>query len=541
MAEKKKTKKKEDAPRWRVLACDGVAEEGLALLKADPEIETVISPSLSPAELREKLPGFQALIVRSQTKVTAAALETARDLKIIARAGVGVDNVDVSSATHRGIVVCNSPSGNTMAAAEHTWALLLALSRNISQADVSMKQGEWKRAKFVGVELYGKTLGVVGLGKIGGEVARRGLAFGMRVLGCDPFVSPEQAQRLGVALVELPEVLAEADYMTLHLPFTKGTANLIDAAALARCKPGMRLINCSRGGIVDEAALAAALQEGKLAGAACDVFAKEPPEGSPLLAAPNIILTPHLGASTQEAQIKVAVDVAEQVVEVLHGKPARSAVNVTGISPELLALLGPYLELAEKIGSLHAQLLEGQLTEAELTFSGDLAEHETAPLTTAFLKGLLERSREEPVNMVNARIIAESLGLRIREITTSGAEDYSSLLSACVKTEKEQRAIAGTLFGKKEGRIVRFDDYPIDFSPSGHMLFTLHHDRPGVIGAVGNLLGDNKINIAAMYVGRRRPGDLALMVLAVDSPISAPLIRRIDALPDMVRSQLVEL
>ncbi|NIM06379.1 MAG: phosphoglycerate dehydrogenase, partial [Armatimonadetes bacterium] len=502
--------------------------------------EVVISPSLSVEELKEKIPDYHALIVRSQTKVTAEALEPAKQLKVIARAGVGVDNVDIPAATRRGIVVCNSPGGNTLAATEHTWALLLALSRNVPRAEASLRQGEWKRSQFVGVELYGKTLGVVGLGKIGSEVARRGLAFGMKVLAHDPFISVEQAQRLGVSLAELPDLLAQSDYVTLHLPLTKSTQQLINAETLALCKTGMRLINCSRGGVVDEAALAEALKNGQLAGAACDVFENEPPEGSPLLGAPNAILTPHLGASTKEAQVKVAVDVAEQVLEVLRDRPARSAVNAMGFAPELLELLGPYLELAEKIGSMHSQLLEGQLTEAELTYSGDLADTETAPLTMAFLKGLLGRSQEEPINMVNARLVADSLGLQVKETKTSAAQDYASLLSARVRTGKEEHLIAGTLFGKKEGRIVRFDDYPVDFAPSGPMLFALHYDRPGVIGAVGTLLGSNKINIAAMHVGRHRPGDFALMVLAVDSPISASLIKKIDEVEHIVSSRLVE-
>ena len=537
----KAEKKKRAAPCWRVLACDGVSEEGLAVLRQESRIEIISSPPLSPAELKEKIGDFDALIVRSQTKVTAEALAATKRLKVIARAGVGVDNVDVEAATRRGIVVCNSPGGNTMAATEHTWALLLALSRNLPQADASLKKGEWKRSQFTGVELYGKTLGVVGLGKIGSEVAKRGLAFGMRVLAHDPFISQEHAHRLGVSLAELPEILAQSDFVTLHLPLNRNTQNLINAAALASCKPGMRLINCSRGGVVDEAALAEALRAGKLAGAACDVFAKEPPEGSPLLGAPNIILTPHLGASTQEAQVKVAVDVAEQVLEVLQDRPARSAVNAVGFAPELLELLGPYLELAEKIGSLHSQLLEGQLNEAELICSGELAEMETAPLATAFLKGLLGRSREEPVNMVNARLVAETLGLKVKESKTTTTEEYASLLSARVSTEKEQRTISGTLFGKKEGRIVRFDDYPLDVIPSGTMLFTQHWDRPGVIGAVGTLLGNNKVNIASMQVGRRRPGDFALMVLAVDNTVPEALIRELDKLPHMVRSRLVEL
>jgi len=454
---------KKSVALWKVLACDGVSEEGLAVLRKDPAVEVVISPALSEGELCEKLPGYQALIVRSATKVTAKALAAATDLKIIARAGVGVDNVDIPAATQRGIVVCNSPGGNTMAATEHTWALILALARNLPAADASLKKGEWKRSQFVGVELYGKTLGVIGLGKIGSEVARRGLAFGMKILANDPFVSPENAQKLGVALAEIPEIVAQADFLTLHMPLNKDTQNLIDAKMLKLAKPELRLINCSRGGIVEEAALAEALQKGQIAGAACDVFSKEPPEGSSLLGAPKIILTPHLGASTQEAQVKVAVDVAEQVLEVLHNRPARSAVNVSGIAPELLAVLAPYLDLAEKTGRLHSQLLEGQIVEAELTFSGELTERDTSPLTTAFLQGLLSRIREEPVNMVNARFLAEAAGLKVKEITTSAAGEYASLLSAKVSTEKESRTIAGTLFGKKEGRIVSFDDYPVDF------------------------------------------------------------------------------
>ncbi len=521
----------EQRRKWRVLVSDKLAEEGLAALRESPDVELMIKTDLTPEQLLREIETADALLVRSATKVTAQVMEAGKRLQVIGRAGVGVDNIDVEAATRRGVVVCNSPEGNTAAAAEHTWALLLAVARSIPAADTSTKAGEWKRSAFMGVELLNKTLGVIGLGKIGAEVAARGEAFGMRVLGSDPFVSAERAERMGVELVELSELLARSDFITLHVPLTKDTRGMLNEKSLKQVKPGVRIINCARGGVVDEAALAEAIKGGRVAGAALDVFEKEPPTDSPLLGMDKVVLTPHLGASTEEAQVKVAVDVGQQVLEVLHGRPARSAVNVMPVSAETLRMLQPYLTLAEKLGRFHAQLAEGPMVSAEVIYAGQLADEDTQLLTRAFLKGLFQPILDIPVNIVNARLVAETRGLRVIESRSRESEDYVSLITAQVTTDGEERMIAGTLFGRSEPRIVRMDHYRVDFVPSGFMLVSVHIDKPGMIGRVGSILGQHGINIAGMHVGRAqpRPGGKSVMVLALDNPV-----------PDQVRGLLLE-
>jgi D-3-phosphoglycerate dehydrogenase len=513
----------------------------LALLRADSDVEVSVQRGLAPEALIQTIGDYHALVVRSETKVTAPVIEAGTNLRVIGRAGVGVDNIDVAAATRRGVVVCNSPEGNTIAATEHTLALLLAVSRNVPQADASLRAGRWERSKFVGVELYNKTLGVIGLGKIGAEVARRALALGMRVIANDPFVSGELAQRLGVEMVELPELLRSADYLTLHVPVTKETRYLLGRDEFVQMKDGVRIVNCARGGVIDEAALAEAVGAGKVAAAAVDVFEKEPPQGSPLVGLDNVITTPHLGASTQEAQIKVAVDVAQQVLEVLRGRPARHAVNVSPVPPEALAALEPFLSLAERMGKLHAQLWETYPTAVEVTCRGDMAEHDTSVLTRAFLMGLLQPVLEEPVTLVNAGLVAEARGLAVRESRSRTSEDYASLVTIGVSVGKETHSMSGTLFGTKELRIVRLDDYRVDFAPEGLMLFSMHYDRPGVIGKVGTILGASGVNIGAMHVGRAKPGGKALMILAVDSPLPEETRQRILQVDGIFSATVVEL
>jgi D-3-phosphoglycerate dehydrogenase len=524
-----------------VLVSDAISEEGLAVLRADPDVEVTARTDLSAEQLLEAIPEYHALMVRSQTKVTREVIEGGRQLVVIGRAGVGVDNIDVAAATERGIVVCNSPGGNTIAATEHTLALLLAVSRHIPQANASAKAGEWKRSKFLGVELYNKTLGIIGLGKIGSEVARRMKAMGMEVVAYDPKIGPETAARLGVELVELEELLARADYITLHAPLTRETRHLIGAKELARAKDRVRVINCSRGGLVDEEALAEALRCGKVAAAACDVFEREPPEGSPLLEMDNVIVTPHLGASTEEAQVKVALDVGRQIVEVLNGRPAYSAVNVAPLSPEALAVLQPYLGLAEKLGRLQAQLNEGRFLEAETVYSGELGEQDCRVVTAAFLKGLLENVLDVPVNYVNAELAAEQRGVKVTESKSSTPHDYASLISARVSTDQSSHVVAGTVFGKRDLRVVGIDEYRVNFCPDGHMLIAMHWDRPGVIGKVGTILGNGGVNIAGMQVGREQPRGFAVMVLTVDSPIPEELMAQVSQVDSIVSSRLVEL
>jgi len=529
--------------KWRVLVSDSLSEEGLVPLRESPDIELVVKPGLKPDELKQEIKEANALLVRSATRVTADIIEAAPNLIVIGRAGVGVDNIDVEAATRRGVVVCNSPEGNTIAAAEHTLALMLAVARNIPSASSSVAAGEWKRTAFLGVELLDKTLGIIGLGKIGSEVAMRAQAFGMKVIGHDPFITADHASRLGVEIADLPELLQRSDFITLHVPLTRDTRHLIGEETLAKVRPGVRIINCSRGPVVDEAALAKAIQEGRVAGAGLDVFEKEPPSDSPLLALSQVVLTPHLGASTAEAQMKVAVDVAQQVAEVLHGRPARSAVNVIPISSDALRTLEPYLPLAEKLGRLQGQLAERPITSVELIYAGRLAEEDSRLLTRAFLKGLLQPILDEPVNLVNSAVVAQERGLRVTESHSRQPEDYVSLITSRVRADAEERTIAGTLFGHSEARIVLMDQYRVDFSPSGYMLVSLHIDRPGMIGKVGTLLGRHNINIAGMHVGRTqpRPGGPSVMVLALDSPVPPQVLEELRRVDGIITAQLVEL
>jgi D-3-phosphoglycerate dehydrogenase len=532
-----------ETKRWRVLVSDKLADEGLAVLREHPRVDLVVKTGLEPEALKEELREAEALLVRSATRVTADLIASAPKLAVIGRAGVGVDNIDVAAATQRGIVVCNSPEGNTVAAAEHTIALMLAIARDVPAASASVAAGEWKRGAFMGVELLNKTLGVIGLGKIGSEVAGRAVAFGMRVIGHDPFVTSERAERLGVEIVDLDELLSRSDFITVHVPLTRDTQHLIGKANLAKVKPGVRIINCSRGAVIDEAALADAISEGTVAGAGLDVFEKEPPTDSPLIGLKNVVLTPHLGASTTEAQVKVAVDVAQQVIDVLEGRPARSAVNVIPVSPEVLRALEAYLPLAEKLGSLQGQLAERPVRSVELVYAGELAEQDTRLLTRAFLKGLLAPVIDEPVNLVNASIIAESRGLQVIESRSRQSEDYVSLITSRVSADDTHRSIAGTLFGRSEARIVHMDGYRVDFAPQGHMLVSMHIDQPGMIGHVGTILGRHGVNIAGMHVGRERPrpGGLSVMVLAVDGPIPPHVMDELRQVDGIETAQLVEL
>ena len=523
----------------KVLVSDPIAKEGIELLQKHFDVD--VKTGMEKQQLIEIVGDYDALAVRSETKVTADVLEAAKNLKIIGRAGVGVDNIDVPVATQKGIIVVNSPAGNTIAAAELTMAMMLSLSRNIPQGHNSLRSGEWKRSKFVGNELYGKTLGVFGLGKIGSEVAKRALSFEMTVVGCDPFVSEDYARKMGVELVSLDELLKRSDYITVHVPLTKDTRGAIGAKEIGKMKPGVRIINVARGGIVDEAALAKAVEEGTVAGVAFDVYEQEPPPGeNPLLGLDKAITTPHLGASTEEAQINVAVDVAEQIIDVLNGRPARSAVNMPALSTEVLAAVDPYLVLGERIGAMATQLTDGAIQSIEISYCGELSGLETGLVGRAVLKGLLQPILTESVNLVNAPIIAENRGIRITESKSPAPEDYTSLLAVTVKTDGSQKEIEGTLFGKKDIRIVQIDGYPIDIVPEGFMLVTTHIDKPGVIGKVGTLLGGYDINIAGMHVGREDIGKRALMVLNVDDPIPESVMKQITELDGVDTARLVQ-
>ncbi len=498
---------------FKVLVADAIAEEGIELLRQSAEVD--LRTGLSERELIGIVGDYDALVVRSETKVTAPILEAGAGLQVIARAGVGVDNVDVEAATKHGILVVNAPLGNTIAAAEHAFALMLALARRVPQADASVRAGEWKRSKFLGVELKGKTLGIVGLGKIGMEVARRARAFGMSLVGYDPYVPASATESLGVKLFPLDEVLSQSDVVTVHVPLLPSTRNLIGRRELESCKPGALILNVARGGILDEAALVEALESGRIGGAALDVYTREPlPEDSPIRSAPNTVLTPHLGASTREAQVKVAIEIAEQVVDVLNGRPVRGAVNAPALPPETLAEVGHYMELADKLGRLFTQLHGHSLNSLEIVYSGELANRDTRPLRGAVLRGLLEPISTERVSVVNAELIARERGIHLSETTGVARAGYTST----IELKSPGSSLEGTVLGE-ELRVIGFNDYPVDFIPSGHFLFCPHTDRPGVIGAIGTVLGRNNVNISAAMSGRLAPRGDTMLVLTLDEPV----------------------
>lgn len=510
----------------KVLVSDPIDQAGIDILS---QVATVdIKIGLTPEQFVQVIPEYDALMIRSGSRITKEIIEAGHQLKIIGRAGVGVDNVDVPAATRQGIVVVNSPEGNTIAAAEHAIAMMLALSRYIPDANASVKRGEWDRKTFVGAEVYKKTLGVVGLGKIGSHVATAAKAMGMKLLAYDPFISTERAEQLGCRLVEVDILLQEADYITLHIPKTPETTHLINAAALAKMKPNARIVNCARGGIIDEAALGEALRAGKIAGAALDVFEEEPLKESPLKAlGKEIILTPHLGASTTEAQVNVAIDVAEQIRDVLLGLPARSAVNIPGLSPDILEELRPYMQLAETLGNLVGQLAGGRVDLLNVKLQGELATNKSQPLVVAALKGLLSQALRERVNYVNASVEAKERGIRIIETRDAALRDYAGSLHLSAKGSMGEHSVTGALLGDGEIRITNIDEFPINIPPSSHMLFTLHRDMPGIIGKLGSLLGSFNVNIASMQVGRKIVRGDAVMVLSLDDPLPDGILTEI--------------
>jgi D-3-phosphoglycerate dehydrogenase len=517
----------------RILVAEPIAAEGVALLRTSHEVDE--RPGLSRDELCAILPDYDALIVRSQVKVDAGLIAAGTRLVVIGRAGVGVDNVDLDSATRAGIMVVNAPTGNTIAAAEHTLALLYGLARRTAPADASVRRGEWKRAQFTGLELRGRTLGIVGLGKIGQAIAARALAMEMTVLAVDPFVTAEQATNHGVELVELDELLARADVVTVHVPMTRSTRGLIGREAIAKLKPGSIVLNVARGGVVDEAAVAEALRSGHLGGAGIDVFEHEPPTDSPLLDAPNTLLTPHLGASTAEAQILVAEEVAAQVLDVLDGRSARYAVNAPLLTPETARAIAPYLPLAEVLGRFFAQFSRGGVRTLTFEIAGELAEHDGTPLTAAVLRGLLETATTERVNLVNAGALAKARGITVVERKTPDAGAFAALLTLSGETGGRTTVVAGTV-AAGEPRITRLDDYHLDMAPADTMLITRHMDRPGTVGRVGIMLGEADVNISAMHLARSRPREDALMILALDDDVPESVseaIRHQEAVRDL--------
>lgn len=508
-----------------VLVADPVDENGLALLRASTRLEMV---SGDRAGLERDLPFAQALLVRSETRVTAALLDAAPNLRVIGRAGAGVDTIDVEAATARGIVVVNAPGGNAVAAAEHSLALMFALARRVAAADASMKRGQWSRAAFLGSELTGKTLGLVGLGRVGSEVARRALGLDMRVLVFDPYVPDEHARHLGLEPVELEPLLESADIVSLHVPLTEATRGILNADRIGHMRRGAFLINCARGGLVDEAALLDALDEGRLAGAGIDVFSREPVSADdPLPRHPRVVATPHLGASTVEAQANVATQVASEVLAVLEGRPAQFAVNAPSLRPEDVEFLEPYMALVVMLGKLATQLADDRLRSAEISYRGEVADRHVGVLTAAAVQGLLEPISDTPVNLVNARLLAQQRGLDIVETRSTTPAHYTSLVRVTVNTRAGSTSVAGVI---SDGRanVVQINEYELHLPPTpGYVLVTQHVDRPGIIGLVGTLLGEADINISSMQVGRQAPRGQALMLLSVDEPVPPAVIERI--------------
>ncbi|MBU1727589.1 MAG: phosphoglycerate dehydrogenase [Candidatus Omnitrophica bacterium] len=526
----------------KILISDPLSEEGVQILKDVKEFTVDVVTDLKPDALKEKIKDYDALVVRSATKVTKDIIAAASKLKVIGRAGVGLDNVDLDSATQKGIIVMNTPGGNTISTAEHTISMILSLSRNIAQANASMKKGEWKRSKFMGVELYGKSLGIVGFGRIGREVAKRALSFGMNVLAYDPFLSVDVASSLGVEVVELKELLEKSDYITVHTPLTDETKHVISAPQFAIMKKGVRIINCARGGIIDEEGLIAAIKEGKVAGAALDVFEKEPLLAeSELLKLDGVVLTPHLGASTEEAQVNVAIEVAEIVRDALLGKGIRNAANYPCLEPEVSRIIEPYINLAERLGAFASQLAEGRLQEVNITYSGEIIKHDLTPLTLALVKGTLKPVLQETVNFINSTALAKERGVKINEAKTSSEEEFVTLITLEIKTDKESRKVCGTLSSNKKPRIVKIDKYYLECQPEGEMVFIQNWDKPGVIGNLGTFFGKCGINIATMTFGRDEPGGKAISVLNVDSQVSPEVLDKVRKIENVLSVKVIRI
>jgi len=524
----------------KVLISDNLSTCGVDILKK-AGLEVEFRSKTTVEEIEKMIGDYDALIIRSATKVTAGLLEKAAKLKIVGRAGSGLDNVDIPAATKKGIVVMNTPGGNTVTTAEHTIGMIFASARMIPQAYSSMKAGKWEKKKFEGVELFDKTLGIIGLGAIGGVVANRCTALGMKVLAFDPFISTEKAKQLGIELADLETIYKRSDFITLHTPKTKETAGLINKDTIAKMKDGVRIINCARGGIVNEADLYEALKTGKVAGAAFDVFEKEPPENHPLMTLDNFIATPHLGASTLEAQENVATAVAEQIVDYLIAGTVRNAVNVPSVPADQLPSLSPYINLAERMGLFAAQVIEGGLTQVTVEYSGDVSNLKLEPVTLAALKGLLTPMIQENVNYVNAPLIAKDRGIEVKVSKSSDTREYTSLITIKVKAGAKEMSVAGTLNSKKEPRIIQVDDFPMETVPEGDMLVLMNNDKPGVIGGIGTLMGQNGINIARMQFGREKQGGLAMSIVSVDSTISDEIMNKVRKLPNVLSAKQVRI
>lgn len=524
----------------KVFVADTFPDEGLEILRR-AGLEVVYKTDLKGDALKKEIADCEGVIVRSATKLTADVIAAGSKLRAICRAGVGVDNVDLEAASKRGIIVMNTPAGNTIATAELTISLLLALSRKIPQANASLRAGAWDRKKFMGTQVAGKVLGIIGLGRIGCSVARRAVGLEMKVIGHDPFITKEKAAQHGVELRPLEYVLRNADYITVHTPLTPETKGLISEREIAMMKDGVRLLNCARGGIIDETALYNAIKSGKVAGAALDVFVEEPPKDRRLLELDEVIATPHLGASTEEAQVQVSIEAAEQIADALLGRGVRNAVNLPTADPKELEILRPYTILAERMGSLVMQLIQSGIKGVEVGYSGEITKYNVRLVTTSFLCGLLRPIFAEDVNLVNAPLLAAERGIQVRETISNVPGDFSNLVSAAIETDDGKRSVAGTVFSKRDARIVEIDGYMVEALPQGHILVLYNYDRPGLIGAIGTLLGKHKINIARMTFGRKEAGGDAITVLNVDSPVPTDVIKDVEKIENVTSARLVTL
>jgi D-3-phosphoglycerate dehydrogenase / 2-oxoglutarate reductase len=526
----------------KVLIADSISQRGIDELSRDNALDVAIKTGLSEKELIEVIPPFSALIVRSQTRITANILNAGVKLRVVGRAGVGVDNVDVETATRRGVVVLNAPGGNTVSTAEHAFSLLLAVARKIPHADANVRSKNWDKKDFEGVELYNKTLGVIGMGRIGSELSRRAIAFGMRVVAYDPYLSVTRARSLQVDLVEeLDDLLTSADFISLHTPLTSETRHILDAARLRKTKRGARIINCARGGLIDEAALAHALQDGHVAGAALDVFEIEPlPSDSPLRSAPNLVLTPHLGASTVEAQESVGIEIAQSIRAALLEGTIRNAVNMPNLDAKTLAIIGPHLRFGEKLGRFLSQIAPKRAESLNINYSGKVNEADTTAITRAVLKGFLQIAGGTEVNEVNAPAFAEALGLKLTESRLSAPGDYTDMLEVSAIAEGKTVSVGGAFFGATP-RIVSINSRPVEARPHGVVLVLENTDRPGMVGRIGTLLGDHGVNIATMSLSRNQAGGTALTVLNLDTAPSEELLSEIRASEDIHSAHVIQL
>ncbi|HVN91375.1 MAG TPA: phosphoglycerate dehydrogenase [Candidatus Binataceae bacterium] len=530
------------AETFRILLSDSLAPQGLDVLKRDDRIQFDVKTGMKPAELAEIIGSYQALIIRSGTRVTREIIDRADLLKVIGRAGVGVDNVDLEAATRRGIVVMNSPLGNSVTTAEHTISMMMAMARHIPAANAALLAGKWERSKFTGTEVCNKTLGVVGLGNIGRIVADRAMGLKMKVIGYDPILTAEAAARVGIEKVELEEIFRRADFITVHTPLTDETRGLIDAAAFAMMKKGVRIVNCARGGIVDEGALLEALQSGKVAGAALDVFVEEPPPTDhPLLRHPNVTATPHLGAATDEAQVQVAVDIAHQVLDFLTEGTIRFAVNIPALSVQELETIAPHLQLSEKLGQAVAQLVNGSPEHVTVGFTGEAANLRGEPIIAGALKGLLSGFLDQNLNYVSAPFIARERGITVTETRSRESSDYINTITVTVRTAKGQHEVAGAVFGSHAIRIIRIDGYRIEAPTEGYFLMLHNRDVPGVVGAVGTMIGEAGVNIAGLELGRDRAGGMALSFFEVDGPVPAAVLEKLKTHPAIVSASTLRL